>query len=245
MNRKSTLQDNHGTSGRRTRKSSKGTVRIENDKGWLRIRFTHQQKRYTFALGLPDTQLNRRVAADKAHKIELDILSDNFDSTLEKYKPLKNNHKTSLQLLTGEEIIQQFIDRKAKTVSTPRSLEKYQMVLKHLQSFQCKDGNQKISLADLPLNIWTETHVEEFYEHLSKKLNPSTLRQYLVWLSAIWQWAIAEKMIEPENLWRSLFYRRKLNIISNTIVTSTSTLSKILLKLLVKYCVNLVLSPWR
>ncbi|ELR97394.1 tyrosine-type recombinase/integrase [Gloeocapsa sp. PCC 73106] len=209
MNRKSTLQDNQGASGRRINKSSKGTAKIENDKGWLRIRFTHQQKRYAFALGLPDTQLNRKVAADKAHKIELDILSDNFDATLEKYKSLKNNHKSSPQFLTGEDIIQRFIDRKAKTVSTPRSLEKYQTVLKYLQNFQCKDGNQKISLADLPLNIWTETHFEEFYEHLSKKLSPLTLKQYLVWLSAIWQWGIAEKMIKQEDPWLTLINRVK------------------------------------
>jgi integrase len=39
------------------------------------------------SLGLPDTSINRRHAEEKAHRINLDILSGNFDPTLAKYKP--------------------------------------------------------------------------------------------------------------------------------------------------------------
>jgi integrase len=34
-----------------------------------------------------DTKLNRKLAEQKIHQIELDILSGNFDFTLSKYKP--------------------------------------------------------------------------------------------------------------------------------------------------------------
>ena len=72
--------------GRRV-KAAKGTVKIESDKGWLRLRFSFQGRRYAFSLSLPDTKVNRTVAEHKARQIELDILSGNFDPTLKKYKP--------------------------------------------------------------------------------------------------------------------------------------------------------------
>ena len=65
-------------------KARKGTVKVENDNGWLRLRFSHGGKRYTFALGVPDTLLNRKVGQAKAQQIELDIISGNFDATLAK-----------------------------------------------------------------------------------------------------------------------------------------------------------------
>ena len=170
MENKSKLQDTQKQIGRRKTKSPKGSVKIENDKGWLRFRFTHQYKRYTFAIGLPDTELNRKIAQQKARKIELDILSENFDLTLEKYKPFKKQKKSSLELLSGQDLVQKFIDDKAKTVSTPRSLEKYNTVLKHLQNFHCKDGRKKLSLANITLNRWNDNHIEMFYDYFIEKL---------------------------------------------------------------------------
>ena len=209
MDKTATLRDSQVKNGRRQGKSSKYSVKIENDKGWLRIRFTHQHKRYAFAIGLPDTQLNRRVAADKAHKIELDILSDNFDPTLEKYKPRRDNQKSSGNLLAANDIFPQFIEDRAKTVSTPRSLEKYQLVFKHLQSFVIKNGSQTVSLAAIPLNNWNPIYAQEFYEYLANKLSVTSLRQYLVCLSAIWKWGIAQNIIEQADVWRSLINRVK------------------------------------
>ena len=144
MNLKSSSDNISHQIGRQSSKASKGTVKVETDKGWLRIRFTYQKKRYAFAIGLPDTSLNRKVAQEKARKIELDILSDNFDLTLKKYKPSKTQNKDLSKLLNAESLVRQFINNKAKTISTPRSLEKYQTVLKHLQNFQCRNEKKKM-----------------------------------------------------------------------------------------------------
>ena len=119
-------------SGRQKRKA-KGTVKIESDKGWLRLRFTHTGKRRAFALGLPDTIINRKFAEQKARQIELDILSNNFDFTLQKYKPQKTKEETEADLVTAQELILKFIEYKSKFVSSSRSLEKYQTVLTHLK----------------------------------------------------------------------------------------------------------------
>jgi integrase len=119
----------------RQKKEAKGTVKIESDKGWLRLRFTHTGKRRAFALGLPDTNINRKFAEQKARQIELDIISDNFDPTLKKYRPQKTKKKIEADLITTEELILRFIEYKSQFLSSSRSLEKYQTVLTHLVSF--------------------------------------------------------------------------------------------------------------
>lgn len=80
-------QDIVGRQSGREKKKAKGTVKIESDKGWLKLRFTHAGKRRAFALGLPGTNINCKFAEQRARQIELDILSSNFDTTLQKYKP--------------------------------------------------------------------------------------------------------------------------------------------------------------
>jgi integrase len=93
------LVDNSVENGRRS-KSPKGSVKVENDKGWLRLGFTHAGRRRTFALGLPDGKLNQKMAEAKAQQIELDILSGNFDPSLIKYKPEKQSSQSQISSLT-------------------------------------------------------------------------------------------------------------------------------------------------
>ncbi|MCD8485511.1 MAG: site-specific integrase [Desertifilum sp.] len=71
-------------------KASKGSVVVMAEKGRLRLQMPRAlyggNRKYLY-LGLADTPENRKAAEVKARQIELDILSDNFDSTLAKYKP--------------------------------------------------------------------------------------------------------------------------------------------------------------
>ncbi|MGP1372522.1 MAG: Arm DNA-binding domain-containing protein [Almyronema sp.] len=74
-------------------KNPKGSVSIEVFRGRLRLRFRFNGQRYSMALGIPDTQTNRRVAEARARQIEDDMRlqlahgGNYFDSSLEKYKP--------------------------------------------------------------------------------------------------------------------------------------------------------------
>jgi hypothetical protein len=70
-----------------SRKASKGSVQVKSSHGRLQLVFSHAGKRHYLSLGVPDTKTHRKVAEIKAGQIELDILSGNFDATLEKYKP--------------------------------------------------------------------------------------------------------------------------------------------------------------
>jgi len=67
-------------------KTPKGSVAIEESNDRLRLRWSCESKRYCLALGLPHTNINVKVAEQKARQIELDIASGNFDSTLDKYR---------------------------------------------------------------------------------------------------------------------------------------------------------------
>jgi integrase len=69
------------------RKASKGTVQIKISNDRLQLVFSFRGKRHYLSTGFPDTKANRKLAEMKARQIELDILCDNFDITLEKYKP--------------------------------------------------------------------------------------------------------------------------------------------------------------
>lgn len=195
-------------SGRQKRRA-KGTVKIESDKGWLRLRFTNAGKRRAFALGLPDTILNRKFAEQKARQIELDILSNNFDSTLQKYKSQKTKEEIKADLVTAEELILRFIEYKSKFVSSSRSFEKYQTVLTHLKSFNLNSKSIAGSLASESAIDFKPDYSEQFYQHLSKKLAPVTLKQSIVWLSACWQWGIEQEIVELDP-WKSLIKRVKI-----------------------------------
>jgi integrase len=76
-------------------RNSKGIVKVENDDGRLRLRFSYAGKRYALALKLPASAVNQVFAQQKASQIELDIISGNFDPTLTKYKPQSAKPKPS------------------------------------------------------------------------------------------------------------------------------------------------------
>jgi len=201
-------QDTSGRQSGRQKKKAKGTVKIESDKDWLRLRFTHASKRRAFALGLPDSNINRKFAEQKARQIELDILSSNFDTTLQKYKPQKTQEEIEAELITTEELILKFIEYKSKFVSSPRSLEKYQSVLTHLRSFNLKGKNDLGSLVTQFAVDFKPDYSEQFYQYLSGKLAPLTLKQSIVWLSACWRWGIEKEMVESDP-WKPLIKRVK------------------------------------
>ena len=74
-------------------KNPKGTVTIEAFRGRLRLRFRFNGTRYSLGLGIPDTRPNRRVAEQRARRIEDDMRlqlahgGNYFDPTLATYEP--------------------------------------------------------------------------------------------------------------------------------------------------------------
>ncbi|MDX2244906.1 MAG: tyrosine-type recombinase/integrase [Leptolyngbyaceae cyanobacterium bins.302] len=193
----------------RRKKAAKGTVKIEVDKGWLRLRFSYRGKRHTIGLGLIDSKLNREVAADKARRIELDILSENFDETLAKYKPQIHQTTSKSKSISIKEVMERFIKHKSKFVYV-RTLEKYKALLNHLRNFQIKDGKEKISFADTAVVLLDQNLAEQFYGYLEKQQADRTFKEALGLLTACWEWGMSERLWEGEaNPWEQLVKRVK------------------------------------
>ena len=68
------------------KRAKKGSVSVGVDKGWLRLSWRVSGKRYYLTLGLPDDRVNRAIAQQKALAIEKDILYNEFDPTLDKFR---------------------------------------------------------------------------------------------------------------------------------------------------------------
>jgi integrase len=67
-------------------KAFKGSAQIKSSNDRLQLVFSYAGKRRYLSLGMRDTTLNRRVAEMTASQIELDMLSGNFDDSLNKYR---------------------------------------------------------------------------------------------------------------------------------------------------------------
>lgn len=172
---------------------TKRIVQIGVDKGWLRLRWTHQGRRYALTLGLPNSNLNRTVAQQKAHQIELDIASGHFDSSLNRYKPQCQR----LTQISTVNLFRLFTEEKAKQVYQ-RSLEKYQATTNYLaEYFQDKSAHI------------TETAAEEFVKWLSDRQGQLVLKERIGLLKACWEWGQKKELV-VSNPWLNLTERIKI-----------------------------------
>jgi integrase len=77
---------------------------------------------------LPDSIVNRKAASIKARTIELDITSGNFDPSLAKYKPQKQ------ESISVSDLFDQFVEYKRRKID-PDTLAKYLGLQKHVSVF--------------------------------------------------------------------------------------------------------------
>ena len=170
-------------------RTGKGKVAISADRGYLRLRWRWQGKRYSMALGLPDSAVNRASANKRAQQIELDIASGNFDATLLKYKP---KAKPGAQSITSGSLFGQFTAERSKARGlTKRSLEKYQAIQAHLESFF---GDKSVEQID-------PNAAQSFGKWLGTRLSSLTVKQHLFLVKSCWDWAITSNQLEDPNPW--------------------------------------------
>jgi integrase len=157
------------------KKALKGTVVIYVDKGWLRLRWTWGRQRYFLAIGLPDTQVNRVVAERRAKLIERDILTEQFDPTLTKYKTQASDEALS----SAVELFEKFIDFKSKNVA-PKTLVKYWGLLGYIRQYFRQRKAMHV----------TEDDACQFRDWLLKRIAPVTVKERIGRLRASWQWGM-------------------------------------------------------
>lgn len=170
-----------GVSDGKRKKAPKGSVVVQNFQGWLRLRWRWGGKRYVLTTGLAESQVNRTIAERKARLIERDILTEQFDPTLARYKP----ELVGVNQISVVELFEKFTEYKRKQLDV-RSLEKYLGLQGHLRQFF---REQKAS--DV-----TEDRGFQFRDWLSKKLAPITVRERLSMLRSCWQWGIKRGLVQ-------------------------------------------------
>jgi len=176
--------------------SKSDIVKVENDDGRLRLRFTHAGKRYSMAIGLPDSKINQAVAQQKATQIELDIASGNFDPTLKKYKTPRLNNRTVSAVSVGE-LFTRFMEdqRKAKSLHVG-SLCRYTGTLRHLEHYFQSKSAESVDSAS----------ASGFREYLKRKVSDRTAKDYIILIQACWNWAKDEL---PHNPWTDVLTKVK------------------------------------
>lgn len=166
---------------------SSGNVRVDSNKGWLRLVWSVQGKRHYLSLGLSDTPINQKLALAKAKIIEVDIATGQFDSTLKRYRPAEV--QSSIAVV---ELFRRFIEHKSKSVYI-RTLEKYHALIPALQV--CLKGRAARDVS--------ERDIEKLKDYLLGNVEATTAKEKIGLLSACWDWAGKQGWVE-ENPWSSV-----------------------------------------
>ncbi|MCD8485989.1 MAG: tyrosine-type recombinase/integrase [Desertifilum sp.] len=172
-------------------KASKGSCGVESFQGRLRLRLPRSLyggKQKYLVLGMADTPENRKAAEVKARQIELDILSDNFDSTLAKYKPqthltVVEKPKPAVDLLVHQ-LWKEYLAYKASALK-PTSIDFLEKCLgRHLYKCEANPNNA------LEVRQW-----------LLARTTESMTKRCLTHLCAAYDWAMKHT---DEKEWRLL-----------------------------------------
>lgn len=185
-----------------TGKASKGSVQVLVSNGRLQLRFRFGGKRYYLSLGYSDTPVHRKFAEAKAREIELDILSDNFDPSLLKYKP-----QSALSTVTPEitpnvpptlplkELWQRYADYKSPNASPKTINGTYEPVAAHLSKCST-DGLE---------------NVLKFRMELLQVTTQSQARRTLMQLSAACNWGVKHGLT-PSNPFNGMYKELKASV---------------------------------
>ena len=180
-------------------RQAKGTVGIESFKHVLRLRLPRQVfggKQKYLSLGLADTPENRKSAELRARQIELDIISDNFDTSLEKYKPLGRKAKdlkaTREQAPDLSVIWERYTSYRKQQIAETTLRIQYATVANHIAKLPNKRLSKPIQIRDF----------------LISNLSQDAARRTLTQISACCEWATESSLIEA-NPFRGMAKRIK------------------------------------
>jgi integrase len=178
---------------KRRRRADNGSITVENFNLRARLRWTHNEKQYCLALGMDYTKQAVAVGESIGARIRLDILANDFDYTLSRYKALLPHSKPVEPQKVVEDsntladVFERFIAFKSKQLYH-RSINQYQTLLKHLSKSGL--GNVRITKLDTPT-------ANKIVEYLAQDITPATLRARISKLSACLSWAGVDDSKNP------------------------------------------------
>jgi integrase len=164
-------------------KSGHGTITVHSSRGRLRLVFTHKGERRYLYLGIPDTTPARGLAELIARRIETDIYSEQFDESLESYRP----EKLKRVGLTVQEVLERFLLHKEAQNLNSKTLGRYQSLLRWIL---------KSPIAGMKADCLGDRHVVNFARLLEKgELASGQRKRRLEEMKACWEWAISEQLV--------------------------------------------------
>jgi integrase len=149
-------------------------VYVERDRTRLRIRVVYQGKKHQFSTGLTDTKTNRSYVQGVASRIELDMVSGQFDPTLLKYRP--NAVGSNPAGVSCPDLFEQYVKAIAKDKALcPGSLRRYQEAIGHVRKSLNISAHQV-----------TEATAGNFVAVLLECVSNRTAKEYLWMLKSCW-----------------------------------------------------------
>jgi integrase len=184
-------------------KSFKGSVGVESFQGRLRLRLPRQlfegRQKY-LTLGLPDTDVNRKMAEAKAKLIESDIALERFDYTLAKY----GKQQPTLTVVEAikpkpafdlAKLWEQYTEVQSKRVCETTLKLNYARIASHIRKLPTRSLDDEIVIRD----------------HLLENNSAYTANRVWVQLNACCKWAKRSKLI-AENPFADMRDDFKLNV---------------------------------
>ncbi|GAP99103.1 phage integrase [Leptolyngbya sp. NIES-2104] len=141
------------------------------------------------ALGLPDTEINRRIAEAKARQIESDLHTRQFDPSLNKYTD-RQLQSTTLSVVTLYERWLEYKIEVEKVYET--TLDKYKALFNTVKEFFKKN----------PVSTLDESGAARFRDYLATKLSDVTLKERIGMMKALWDWASDREYVKGRNPWK-------------------------------------------
>lgn len=170
------------------RKASKGTVQIKTSNDRLQLVFSFGGKRHYLSTGFTDSKANRKLAEMKARQIELDILCNNFDTTLAKYKPQSEQIIFTPSLTPVEESYASLADLWDSYAEYKRSsLSPSTLAKDYKKIYRCINVHLSVKTLDKAIAI---------RDWLIANRTPRSAKKILTQFSACCNWAVKSQLIE-------------------------------------------------
>jgi integrase len=170
------------------RKASKGTVQIKTSNDRLQLVFSFGGKRHYLSTGFPDTKANRKLAEMKARQIELDILCDNFDVTLGKYKSQSEQVVFTASFTPSVESYASLTDLWDSYTEYKRSsLSPSTLAKDYHKIYRCINVHLPVRTLDKAIAI---------RDWLIANKSPLSAKKILTQFSACCNWAVKSQMID-------------------------------------------------
>ena len=166
------------------------SVGIESCKGRLRLRLPrhlNSGKQKYLALGKADTPENRQLAEAIAKKIESDIVHNQFEPTLAKYRPQNylrpvSSVKNAYSQLNLGQLWALYVQHKSQTVSVSTLKNTYKAVTSHINKLPTQNLSDALTIR----------------EYFVNNFKADTAKKYLLNITSCCDWGVKNSYI-PNN----------------------------------------------